>query len=86
MTQEAPARTKMPTTGPRRDRTARRASQGRPHGTRQDPRGRHRTRSPAAAVQGSTWSMDAQGGPSSRVVPRLMWFFPNTQQSLNLTA
>jgi hypothetical protein len=42
MTQEAPARTKIPTTGARRSRTIlRRAAEGGPHGPRQGPRDQH---------------------------------------------
>ena len=44
MTQEAPARTKIPATGPWRGRTGCRAREGRPRGTRQDACGRDRTR------------------------------------------
>ena len=44
MAQEAPARTKIPTTSGRRGRTARQAGEGWPHGTRQGPRERDRTR------------------------------------------
>jgi len=67
MTQEAPARTKIPTTGARRGRTVlRRAGEGRPHGTGQGPGERARTRGHPGRRPGDRAGVRDHGVPGPR--------------------